>query len=135
MADAITFTQGETVSFLVTITDADGLPVDISADTFVAKICDASDLAVALATFTCSVIDAEWPETVKNRVRCILPSDDSATIQPNYTYNSKGILNTAPSAVYILGVYRVTDNGVDPDIIRQVAGGTVGVLPTAYLGA
>ena len=102
MAEPISFTQGETVTATITINDGDGLPIDITGNTFEAEIRSVDDLTVLVAEFDCEILAPEAPAVFPNKVKITLDSEASFAIEPNLTYSTKGILNTVPTSVYIM---------------------------------
>ena len=122
MAAPISFAQGETVVMTVTIKDALDAPIDISSDTFEAKIKDLADLAADLGVFTYALTT----DGLDGKVTFTLSLASSLAIPTNVAYNAKGVASTTPSAVYFYDIYRTK-----PDTTaRRIADGLVTVEPT-----
>ncbi len=127
MAANIAFTQGETVSLVLTLTNDQAAPITITGDTFEAKIKDIADLAVDLASFNCVVTDG-----ANGEVTLTLTSADTLDIPTNVQYNTKGVQSNTPLKVYFYDVFRTK---ISDSTKRRVANGLVTVYPSITLTA
>ena len=129
MAENLSFTQGETVSFVVTVTDKDGAPIDITADSFDCEVRNPADLTAKVAEFTPTKLAAVPPATIPNKVRFTLSSTVSSGLTPNMGYNTKGVLGTSALFGLIYDVFRLTPGS--PVVRRKLTGGNIFVYPAA----
>ena len=125
MAAPIEFTQGEDVEISLTLTDSEAAPIDITGDTFDAKIKDISDLTTDIATFTCVIADGAG-----GVVTLTLASALSLAVPDTAQYNAKGVKSSTPSKVLFYDVYRTK---LADSTKRRVANGLVTVNPTITL--
>jgi hypothetical protein len=127
MSAPINFAQGETVKMTLTITDGQQVPIDISGDSFEAKIKALEDLATDLGEFS----EAFTTDGSDGKVTLTLDSAASLAIPSNVAYNAKGVLSTTPSIVYFYDVYRTKADTTK----RRIASGLVTIEPTITLTA
>jgi len=127
MSAPIEFAQGDTVNLTITVNDGQGSPLDISSDTFEAKVKDIADLATSLGDFTWALTT----DGLDGKVTLTLTTAVTLGITSNVEYNAKGVKSATPSAVYFYDVYRTK-----PDTTkRRIADGLVTVEPTISLTA
>lgn len=127
MSAPIEFAQGDTVNLTITVNDGQGSPIDISGDTFEAKVKDIADLAASLGDFTWALTT----DGTDGKVTLTLTSAVTLGIPTNVAFNAKGAQSATPTAVYFYDVYRTK-----PDTTkRRIADGLVTVQPTISLTA
>jgi len=124
----ISFTQGEDVTIGLTITDADDVAIDITGDTFDAKIKDISDIDTALVDFTYSITDGP-----AGKVSFTLTDVQTLTVPPTVEYNAKGVEASTPLRVLMYDMFRTDHNTT---LKRKLVSGLVKVYPCmTYDGA
>jgi len=117
----IEFTQGEDVAMGLTITDGNDVAINITGDTFDAKIKDISDIDNDLATFAFTITDGPAGKVTFN-----LTDIQTLAISPTVEYNAKGLEVSTPVHILMYDIFR-TDHS--SSLKRKLVSGKVKVFP------
>ena len=117
----IQFTQGEDVAIGLTITDGDDVPIDITGDTFDAKIKNIDDIDTELVSFAYSITDGP-----AGKVTLTLTDIQTLSILPTVVFSQKGIESATPDLILFYDVFRTDHTST---LKKKLVRGLVKVYP------
>lgn len=98
----IQFTQGEDVEVGLTLTDSSDVAINITGDTFDAKIKDMADIDTELASFSFAITDG-----AAGKVSFYLTDVQTLAIPPTVIFNAKGAETSTPDRLLFYDIFRV----------------------------
>ena len=117
----IQFTQGEDVALGLTILDGSNNPIDITGDTFDAKIKNIEDIDTELVSFAFNITDGP-----AGKVTLTLTDVQTLTILPTVVFSNKGVESPTPDLVLFYDVFRTDHTST---LVKKLVRGLVKVYP------